>query len=172
MHPAHCSYCFNHHYKNWRLVYRPRIIILSYKLLIAFITYQKGFQWIFFCTYSPGIDVSPDLDTWIDNYCLDADVFVLVANAESTLMVTVGWHCAVCMLCYHDIINRLVSSDKPQKIFEKFTDLVYSPSCAYRMQIHYQLDYHYIMCNSIVECSTRCSVSPCIYDPRWVVAAW
>ncbi|XP_028394078.1 mitofusin-2-like [Dendronephthya gigantea] len=37
---------------------------------------------------SPGIDVSPDLDTWIDNYCLDADVFVLVANAESTLMVT------------------------------------------------------------------------------------
>lgn len=37
---------------------------------------------------SPGIDVSPDLDSWIDNYCLDADVFVLVANAESTLMVT------------------------------------------------------------------------------------
>lgn len=40
--------------------------------------------------FSPGIDVSPDLDTWIDNYCLDADVFVLVANAESTLMVTVS----------------------------------------------------------------------------------
>ncbi|XP_046850405.1 mitofusin-2-like [Xenia sp. Carnegie-2017] len=37
---------------------------------------------------SPGIDVSPDLDSWIDNYCLDADVFVLVANSESTLMVT------------------------------------------------------------------------------------
>ncbi|KAK3104427.1 hypothetical protein FSP39_001827 [Pinctada imbricata] len=37
---------------------------------------------------SPGIDVSPDLDTWIDNFCLDADVFVLVANAESTLMQT------------------------------------------------------------------------------------
>ena len=40
-------------------------------------------------TYSPGIDVSPDLDLWIDKHCLDADVFVLVANAESTLMVTV-----------------------------------------------------------------------------------
>uniref|UniRef100_H2ZK80 Dynamin-type G domain-containing protein n=1 Tax=Ciona savignyi TaxID=51511 RepID=H2ZK80_CIOSA len=35
---------------------------------------------------SPGIDVTLDLDRWIDNYCLDADVFILVANAESTLM--------------------------------------------------------------------------------------
>lgn len=38
---------------------------------------------------SPGIDVSPNLDEWIDKYCLDADVFVLVSNAESTLMLTV-----------------------------------------------------------------------------------
>jgi len=38
---------------------------------------------------SPGIDVSPDIDSWIDKFCLDADVFVLVANAESTLMQTV-----------------------------------------------------------------------------------
>ncbi|KPJ07997.1 Transmembrane GTPase Marf [Papilio machaon] len=38
---------------------------------------------------SPGVDVTPNLDQWIDQYCLDADVFVLVANAESTLMVTV-----------------------------------------------------------------------------------
>ncbi|XP_076800179.1 mitofusin-2-like [Clavelina lepadiformis] len=36
---------------------------------------------------SPGIDVSSDIDQWIDNYCLDADVFILVANAESTLML-------------------------------------------------------------------------------------
>ncbi|XP_063231897.1 transmembrane GTPase Marf [Bacillus rossius redtenbacheri] len=36
---------------------------------------------------SPGIDVSPNLDDWIDRHCLDADVFVLVANAESTLML-------------------------------------------------------------------------------------
>ncbi len=41
---------------------------------------------------SPGIDVSPNLDEWIDKHCLDADVFVLVANAESTLMVTVSLH--------------------------------------------------------------------------------
>ncbi|XP_050663538.1 transmembrane GTPase Marf [Leptidea sinapis] len=36
---------------------------------------------------SPGVDVTPNLDEWIDKYCLDADVFVLVANAESTLMI-------------------------------------------------------------------------------------
>ncbi|OAD54754.1 Transmembrane GTPase Marf [Eufriesea mexicana] len=37
---------------------------------------------------SPGVDVTPNLDECIDKHCLDADVFVLVANAESTLMVT------------------------------------------------------------------------------------
>ncbi|ESO84374.1 hypothetical protein LOTGIDRAFT_179669 [Lottia gigantea] len=37
---------------------------------------------------SPGIDVTQQLDSWIDKYCLDADVFVLVGNAESTLMQT------------------------------------------------------------------------------------
>ncbi|CAG2213332.1 FZO1 [Mytilus edulis] len=37
---------------------------------------------------NPGIDVTPDLDSWIDQFCLDADVFVLVGNAESTLMQT------------------------------------------------------------------------------------
>ncbi|CAH8572748.1 unnamed protein product [Dicrocoelium dendriticum] len=35
---------------------------------------------------SPGINVDPDVDKWIDSHCLDADVFILVANAESTLM--------------------------------------------------------------------------------------
>ncbi|KAI2661264.1 Mitofusin-2 [Labeo rohita] len=37
---------------------------------------------------SPGIDVTTELDSWIDKFCLDADVFVLVANSESTLMQT------------------------------------------------------------------------------------
>ncbi|XP_025413801.1 transmembrane GTPase Marf isoform X4 [Sipha flava] len=37
---------------------------------------------------SPGVDVTPHLDDWIDAHCIDADVFVLVANAESTLMIT------------------------------------------------------------------------------------
>jgi len=32
------------------------------------------------------------MDQWIDKFCLDADVFVLVANAESTLMQTVRLH--------------------------------------------------------------------------------
>ncbi|WAR14355.1 MFN2-like protein [Mya arenaria] len=37
---------------------------------------------------NPGIDMTPDLDRWIDKICLDADVFVLVSNAESTLLQT------------------------------------------------------------------------------------
>lgn len=37
---------------------------------------------------SPGIDVSPNLDEWINRHCLDADVFVFVANAEATLTRT------------------------------------------------------------------------------------
>ncbi|KAK7576456.1 hypothetical protein V9T40_012742 [Parthenolecanium corni] len=37
---------------------------------------------------SPGVDITPNLDEWIDKHCLDADVFVLVAHAQSTLMVT------------------------------------------------------------------------------------
>ena len=32
--------------------------------------------------------MSADLDLWIDRFCLDADVFVLVSNSESTLMQT------------------------------------------------------------------------------------
>ena len=39
---------------------------------------------------SPGIDMSPDVDGWIDTHCQDADVFVLVANSESTLMHSVS----------------------------------------------------------------------------------
>ena len=39
---------------------------------------------------SPGIDMDPDMDEWINNHCLDADVFVLVSNAESTLMTAVS----------------------------------------------------------------------------------
>uniref|UniRef100_A0A8C2PTS5 Mitofusin 1b n=1 Tax=Cyprinus carpio TaxID=7962 RepID=A0A8C2PTS5_CYPCA len=43
---------------------------------------------------SPGTDVTTQLDSWIDKFCLDADVFVLVANSESTLMNTVrDGHC-------------------------------------------------------------------------------
>ena len=33
--------------------------------------------------------MSPDLDVCIDKHCVDADVFVLVANAESTLAFAV-----------------------------------------------------------------------------------
>ena len=36
---------------------------------------------------SPGLDVTSDHDQWIDHHCQDADIFVLVANAESTVMM-------------------------------------------------------------------------------------
>ena len=36
---------------------------------------------------SPGLDVTRDYDQWIDHHCHDADFFVLVANAESTVMM-------------------------------------------------------------------------------------
>ena len=39
-------------------------------------------------SHQSGIDVEADLDEWIDKFCLDSDVFVLMANAESTLMLT------------------------------------------------------------------------------------
>lgn len=39
---------------------------------------------------SPGVDVDVDLDGWIERHCLDADVFVLVVNAESTLNCSVS----------------------------------------------------------------------------------
>ena len=36
---------------------------------------------------SPGVDLDGDIDYWIENYCMDAEIFVLVVNAESTLMM-------------------------------------------------------------------------------------
>ncbi|XP_044146996.1 mitofusin-1 [Bufo gargarizans] len=50
---------------------------------------------------SPGTDVTTELDSWIDKFCLDADVFVLVANSESTLMNTVihDYKCQICSFC-------------------------------------------------------------------------
>lgn len=50
--------------------------------------------------YSPGIDVTTELDSWIDKFCLDADVFVLVANSESTLMQTVTQSSLVNACCF------------------------------------------------------------------------
>ena len=40
---------------------------------------------------SPGVDLSPEFDNWIDKHCLDADVFVLVCNSESTLTQAVSF---------------------------------------------------------------------------------
>ena len=36
---------------------------------------------------SPGVDMTRSHDTWIQKYCQDADIFILVANSESTIML-------------------------------------------------------------------------------------
>lgn len=51
---------------------------------------------------SPGVDVSQNLDDWIDNHCLNADVFVLVLNAESTMTL------AVTIKIFNSIFNVLL----------------------------------------------------------------
>lgn len=54
---------------------------------------------------SPGIDMNPDLDQWISKYCLGADVFVLVSNAESALMTVVSMN----TLLYSKIVVTFIS---------------------------------------------------------------
>ena len=41
--------------------------------------------------YSPGIDIDPNNDEWIDKHCTDVDVFVLVSNARATLLNFVSY---------------------------------------------------------------------------------
>lgn len=36
---------------------------------------------------TPGLDVETDFDSWIDQFCMDADLFVWLMNGESTLMM-------------------------------------------------------------------------------------
>ena len=43
---------------------------------------------------SPGLDLSKDHDGWIDQYCTDADVFILTANSEVSLQI--GSSCVWC----------------------------------------------------------------------------
>lgn len=66
---------------------------------------------------SPGIDVTPNLDEWIDKHCLDADVFVLVANAESTLMVTVSIF-TFCLVSIFNILSSSCHKNSPSMFFE------------------------------------------------------
>ena len=90
-----------------------------------------------FHAYSPGIDVSPDLDSWIDNYCLDADVFVLVANAESTLMVTVSQYklilaiafenCWKKSLKFHQLVHNVILLQE-KKFFTKVNQKLSRPN--------------------------------------------
>ncbi|XP_029434686.1 mitofusin-2 isoform X2 [Rhinatrema bivittatum] len=65
---------------------------------------------------SPGIDVTTELDSWIDKFCLDADVFVLVANSESTLMQTVRHQhmerCTSFLVDELGVVDRVQAGDR------------------------------------------------------------
>lgn len=78
---------------------------------------------------SPGVDVSPNLDDWIDNHCLNADVFVLVLNAESTMTLAVGTR--VYLISVQSHLNFI----SPKYYFRKNHSSMKSRS-AYRNQIY------------------------------------
>ncbi|VDH94543.1 mitofusin, partial [Mytilus galloprovincialis] len=85
---------------------------------------------------SPGIDITPDLDSWIDQFCLDADVFVLVGNAESTLMQTEKNF-------FHKVSSRL---SKPNIfILQNRWDLSVDEEDAYEVkEQHYTRNTHFL----------------------------
>ncbi|XP_031470456.1 mitofusin-1 isoform X2 [Phasianus colchicus] len=67
---------------------------------------------------SPGTDVTTELDSWIDKFCLDADVFVLVANSESTLMNTVRrQHMERCLTFLVDELKVIDPVEARNRIF-------------------------------------------------------
>ena len=72
--------------------------------------------------HSPGIDIDPNIDEWIDKYCNDGDVFVLVANAESTLMNTVSYRLLLNSVA-SEIFRRKTSSIVSVKSYQSQTFL-------------------------------------------------
>lgn len=54
---------------------------------------------------SPGIGFTSDQDYWIDKYCLDADVFILVANAESVLKEVVSYIPSLVVLSVESVLS-------------------------------------------------------------------
>ncbi|XP_059358237.1 mitofusin-1 isoform X2 [Carassius carassius] len=67
---------------------------------------------------SPGTDVTSELDSWIDKFCLDADVFVLVANSESTIMNTVRkQHMDRCVSFLVEELKVVDLNKAPERIF-------------------------------------------------------
>ena len=69
--------------------------------------------------------MSPNIDEWITKHCLNADVFVLVSNAESTLMNAVRESSDMCCqsLLYVCLGKELLPS-RQRAIVE--TECVYS----------------------------------------------
>lgn len=93
---------------------------------------------------SPGIDVSSDLDSWIDQQCLDADVFVLVVNAESTLTKTEKEF-------FHKVSERLT---KPNVFIlnNRWDATAYEPESAEVVKTQHMQRNTEFLCNELKVC--------------------
>lgn len=116
----------------------------------------------FHCNFSPGIDVSPDLDSWIAKHCLDADVFVLVANAESTLMQTVCpcfsaiWCSSWSTICWSSLAHLSVCLFQEKNFFHKVSSRLSKPNI---FILNNRWDASASEPESIKEVSLRCTTS-------------
>jgi len=71
------------------------------------------------------------MDQWIDKFCLDADVFVLVANAESTLMQTVRLLLQLICVCSCEVISLMIS------ISQLFCNIIVAfVCCIFSLYVH------------------------------------
>lgn len=103
------------------------------------------------CFFSPGVDLSPESDSWIDKHCLDADVFVLVCNAESTLTRAEKdfFHRVSAKLSKPNIfilINRWDASAAEMENMKQVEKLSSLPSCLVASALHvfFFLSYLYL----------------------------
>lgn len=70
---------------------------------------------------SPGVDVQEDLDKYIDEYCNDADVFVLVSNAESTLNIAEK--------NFFHKVSKMLSKPSLFVLYNKWDIIAQEPDC-------------------------------------------
>lgn len=96
---------------------------------------------------SPGIDVKSDLDAWIDQQCLDADVFVLVVNAESVLTRTERE--------FFNKVNNRLSKPNIFILNNRWDATAYEPESAEEVKKqHIQIDTEFL-CDELKVCDQQ-----------------
>jgi len=91
--------------------------------------------------------VSSDLDSWIDQQCMDADVFVLVVNAESTLTKTEKDF-------FHKVSERLT---KPNVFIlnNRWDATAYEPDTAEIVKVQHTQRNTDFLCNELKVCDLQ-----------------